>query len=218
MSDADELDDCWATIRQVPGPAQNNTVSMAVALNRITTAVHRFCERTHTAREGKTGVQFTPGTEDDEWAAVLTNPPKCFSNLKEPDFRIGLNEALHVLFVRLHDAILSHLLEKREESSELRKKARTLDFESFELERIRQALGGFQPEQVLLPFPGIEGGVNVESYITERVKLDPADKIECPDDPPPDAIDAMVEHAQVKRREKAAAKLDQVFDDDEIPF
>jgi hypothetical protein len=224
MKDAEDLKDCWDTLREVAveRAGRNSTVSMAVAIERINSSLRSFRRITHNFGTNNQGVTFVQDGEG-EWAVILVDVPESLDFDNEPDFRPEITEALGVLFIRIHDAFLKYLLQLREEASQLKEQASKIDYDSFEVERLRQALGGYEPEQYLLPFPPTGAGVNVRTYV-DKVTIACEDVVPLPENPDQSTIEdfqaAAFEMAVRKRKEREMETELETFDDieDDIPF
>jgi len=187
MSD-DDLETCWQDLRKIPVErAISRTMSATVAMERMLTAIGEYSRITKDwEMSGEDGVskRAEPRLVLTEvvgglWRAKLEGLPQLLK-LEKPTAANTMAKAIQSLFVTVHDGILSHILERREEALRLREGANNLDDESLGLERARSTMGGYEPDQCPLPFPPMTAKVKVRSYVAgkEVVEGEPEDQIE----------------------------------------
>jgi len=183
MSDDNDLEKCWEDLRKIPVErAISKTMSATVAMERMLTAIGMYCQvtkdwKTKDDKPAEPRLVVTPSV--GLWKAELENLPLSLK-LNDPKPRSTMAQALQSLFVTVHDGILAHILERREEALRLRQGADNLDEEALSLERARQAMGGFEPDQYPLPFPPMSAEVKVRSYVADKEVVEdaPEDQIE----------------------------------------
>lgn len=164
----DDLENCWRTLRGVAiEKAASRTVSTSEAIHRIIYAIQEFVEVLQLDHQLHFKVVFQT-SHDDEWMASIDGAPQELV-VPEPEYRKTITEALHVLFTQIHDAIYRYIVDLREETVQLKTQAGKMDSMSYRLERIRQAMGGYEPHQCTLPFPPMDAKVLVRSYVGDMV-------------------------------------------------
>jgi len=189
MSDDNDLEQCWEDLRKIPVErAISKTMSATVAVERMLAAIGKYTEvtkdwETKPNKEGQSErahprLVLTEVLVDSLWKAELEGLPQLLK-LKKSEPASTMTKAIQNLFVTVHDGIRGHILERRQEALQLRQGANNLDEEGLRLERARQAMGGFEPDQCPLPFPPMANTVKVRSYVASKkiVEDSPEDMI-----------------------------------------
>lgn len=174
----DDLKECWQTLRRIPvEKAISRTMSASEAIERMMAAIEGYSQATrdrHTDEEeknlAKPRLVLTP-TLGNIWTASIEGTP-LYLGLKKASPAKGVPKAIQNLFVEVHDTILRHLLTDRKEALKYKQKAAKIEEAAFELEHVRQRMGGFEPDQCPLPFPPMDASVAVDSYVADK-EIDP---------------------------------------------